>query len=158
MKTISLMACVVFALLLLAQPPRPVTAEVSRSLVQEDRDQIIQRQFDAMIGEYAKHDTTLHVIGGIKVGDLKQKESYVREFQFEADKKYTVLGACDSPCKDLNILVHDEDGSVVAKDDGPDDHPITHILPKHSGSYKVETVMVACDTEPCRFGVGVYVQ
>jgi len=139
MKTITLVGCVVISLMILAQPPRPATAESLRTIAQNDRDKIITAQFDAMIGAYSKRNITLHAIGDLKLGDLKPKESYLKEFQLEAGRKYIALGACDSDCKDLNILIHDEDGRVVAKDVGSDDHPIVTMVAEHSGAYKVET-------------------
>lgn len=68
---------------------------------------------------------------------------------FQAD------GTCDADCRDLDLVLRNSDGQVVAEDRDRDDVPIIRYDVRRSGSYRLEVVMYRCSANPCRYDVDV---
>lgn len=69
---------------------------------------------------------------------------------------YTVVGACDGDCTNMDIeLISMETGGVVASDMLPDDFPVVNFAPPANGQYMVRMLMQACSVAPCYGGARV---
>ena len=74
------------------------------------------------------------------------------QLRVQSGRRYTLIGACDADCTDLDLRVLD--GTyVVAQDVGDDEHPRLEITPAQSGTLTVEVIMAACAQNPCSYGV-----
>ncbi|MBX9747823.1 MAG: hypothetical protein K2X34_13040 [Hyphomonadaceae bacterium] len=69
---------------------------------------------------------------------------------------YTIVGACDGDCTNMDIeLISMETGGVVASDMLPDDFPVVTFAPPANGQYMVRMLMQACSIAPCYGGARV---
>lgn len=74
----------------------------------------------------------------------------------DAGKHYYVMGACDTDCDDLDLLLFDPAGNEVSSDVLDDDFPIVEARVRQTARYRVEVRMPGCSAEPCRYGIGVF--
>jgi len=62
---------------------------------------------------------------------------------------YSVVGMCDTGCKDLNLVIKDSKGNELDSDVEDDDFPI--LVTDKTGTYTVTVSMVKCETSSCRY-------
>lgn len=72
-----------------------------------------------------------------------------------AGRRYSVFGACDKDCTDLDIKVFDPAGNQIAADTATDDIPTATFGAAASGSYRLEVTMYQCNTSPCYYAATV---
>lgn len=95
--------------------------------------------------------------GSILLEEISEGDSFTHTFTLDPEKSYFVYGACDDDCSDIDMLGEDADGGWVDEDLEEDDMPILIVLPGESGdSLTVTLDMVACETDVCVFGIGLY--
>lgn len=90
------------------------------------------------------------------MGKLQNRRMDSWTFSFDKGTDYIITGACDNDCKDVDIVLKDEENEVVEKDDKADDTPVLSFKPKHDGRYTIEITMSQCKDDPCYFGFGVF--
>ncbi|MGC1525491.1 MAG: hypothetical protein WA783_05525, partial [Phormidesmis sp.] len=69
---------------------------------------------------------------------------------------YSLVGVCDEDCSDLDIVLYDDNGNIVASDLQPDDFPVVTVTPRWNAQFTINVRMVSCSIAPCRFGVGAF--
>lgn len=70
-----------------------------------------------------------------------------------ANTAYTIVGACDGDCTNVDIeLISMTTGGVVASDMLPDDYPVVQFTPPADGQYMVRTLLQNCSVAPCYVG------
>jgi hypothetical protein len=69
---------------------------------------------------------------------------------------YRIDGACDIDCSDIDLQVYDTDGELLFEDTASDDLPQLAFDTDGAVSFVVAIRMVACATETCVFGLGLY--
>ena len=62
--------------------------------------------------------------------------------QLERGRQYVFTGAVQEGC-DLDIIIEDSDGDVVAKDTQSDNFPIVRFTPRYTGSYTIRLKLYA---------------
>jgi hypothetical protein len=92
------------------------------------------------------------------IGHLADDRSDSWTLGFAAGATFVLGGACDTDCSDLDIIVKDEAGNIIAKDDTDDDVPIVRFTTKAAARYTIELKMYECSTSTCYFGFGVFRQ
>jgi dipeptidyl aminopeptidase/acylaminoacyl peptidase len=90
------------------------------------------------------------------LGSMNQGATDRWTFWFDQANEYSITGACDEDCPDLDIVIEDANGNVVASDEASDDFPVVFFSPGGSGNYTVNVRMYTCTEEPCYFGFGVF--
>ncbi len=90
------------------------------------------------------------------MGRIKNNGTDSWTFYFDKSKSYIITGACDNDCKNVDMVLKDEDGDVIDKDRKDDDTPVLTLVPKKSGRYTIEVEMAECKEEPCYFGIGIF--
>lgn len=79
--------------------------------------------------------------------------------QLTGNAPYTVLGACDDDCSNIDIeLIDMRTGGVVASDMLADDFPVVNFVPPADGQYMVRTLMQVCTAAPCFAGARILTQ
>ncbi len=71
---------------------------------------------------------------------------------------YTIVGACDDDCQDMDLTLYDAAGNVLDTDVELDSLPILEVTPTATATYQLEVSMVDCQAPPCYYGIGVFVQ
>ena len=70
-----------------------------------------------------------------------------------AGQTYTVRGACDRDCRDLDLVVTDGAGNEVGADRAVDDYPTVTFTARQAGQYVISAVMAQCSEAYCYYGV-----
>lgn len=66
---------------------------------------------------------------------------------------YGVTVACDSDCTDVDLFAYEDNGNVLAKDDGVDDHPSFRLTSSRSQTVRVNVTIPA---RACSTPIGCY--
>lgn len=90
------------------------------------------------------------------MGRINQGGTDTWTFYFEKGATYIITGACDNDCKNVDMTIKDENGTVVDQDKKDDDTPVLTLQPASSGKFSIEVEMAACKEEPCYFGIGIF--
>lgn len=69
---------------------------------------------------------------------------------------YMVRGACDADCRDIDLLMYDENDNLVSSDEEIDDYPATVVSPTWSGDFTLEIRMPNCAADYCYYGVSLF--
>ena len=83
------------------------------------------------------------------VGGLRSGQPQYWEVQLARGATYTLVGVCDSDCKDVDMEVYDGGGRSVGSDVLDDDYPRVQVTPSSSGTFSVKIWLHECSREPC---------
>lgn len=78
-------------------------------------------------------------------------------FRIRAGINHVFYGVCDADCDDLDLLLLDRNGDMLASDVLPDDVPIVEYTPGADMQVTVVVRMANCDIAPCAYGVALLV-
>jgi hypothetical protein len=92
----------------------------------------------------------------IYTGSLNDDSRELVTVQLDAGRQYYLMGACDTDCDDMDLLLFDPAGAQVSSDLLTDDFPIVNTAVERAGRYRVEVRMPSCSAQPCRYGLGVF--
>ena len=92
----------------------------------------------------------------IFTGSLDKGENEFVSVRLDIGTEYQLMGACDTDCSDLDLVLYDSNGREIDNDLQMDDYPVVSVTPSHSGTYRVKVIMANCTAEPCRYGIGVF--
>ena len=90
-----------------------------------------------------------------RVGTLDTDESASFTLTLQAGVSYVVLGTCDEDCERLGLVLSDLSSHDLAADRASENAPVVRLIPRQTGSYRVQVVMERCRMNPCRFGVAL---
>ena len=92
----------------------------------------------------------------IYTGSLNDDGEEVVELDLDVGMEYQIMGACDTDCSDLDLVLYDGRGNVIDSDLLDDDYPVVSVEVARSGGFSVRVSMAICSAEPCRYGIGVF--
>lgn len=69
----------------------------------------------------------------------------------------TATARCDANCTDIDLIVLDANGQIIAQDVAPDTHPIVTFQPPWTGYYRVVTRMYGC-AATCAVSTAIFQQ
>jgi hypothetical protein len=92
----------------------------------------------------------------IYTGSLNQSANEFVSVNLDIGTTYQIVGACDTDCSDLDLVLYDPNGNEIDNDLQLDDYPVVAVTPSRSGQYRVKVMMAKCSAEPCRYGLGVF--
>lgn len=75
--------------------------------------------------------------------------------RLEEGRVYGVMGACDTDCSDVDLVVLDRDRTALGADAEPDDAPVVVFRAPYTGEFFVGVNVARCATEVCGWAVGV---
>ena len=96
------------------------------------------------------------MVGEPYSGGLQQGQSWNVPAPLVAGGDYRIVGVCDRDCADLDMVVFDPQGAVIAQDTSADSQPIVGIQPGHPGIFTVQVQMYNCSVEPCYYALALY--
>jgi hypothetical protein len=97
-----------------------------------------------------------HMSHEIYLGSLNDDAHEMVRVTLDGGKEYQLMGACDTDCSDLDLLIYDAAGHEVDSDVLTDDFPIVSLSVPRTAQYRVDVRMPGCAREPCRYGIGVF--
>jgi hypothetical protein len=86
---------------------------------------------------------------------LQPGTAHVWRFDLTANTQYSIIGACDVDCSNVDIELIDSRGGVVASDMLGNDYPVVNYTPTENGTYYARLLMQACTRAPCYAGMRV---
>lgn len=128
-------------------------APASAQLAPDDA-QVIARQLRAY--EQGHSGQGLPRVFGPRMGQLRAGTSQAFTIPLQAGRVYSVVGACDRDCTDLDFRLFDPNGQEVGNDLAADDAPMVRLRAGPAGRYRLEVIMVNCQSNPCAFALNVY--
>ncbi|MGH7615089.1 MAG: hypothetical protein ACREMW_13730 [Gemmatimonadales bacterium] len=95
--------------------------------------------------------------GQNRSGALNTSETESFTLMLRAGGSYVVSGACDDDCTELDLALYAANGYEVdvARESG--NAPILRVVPRETMVYRVKVVMAICRTNPCSYGIAVFV-
>lgn len=92
----------------------------------------------------------------VMYGSLNAGDESSFSITLEAGVTYFIVAECDNDCYDIDLTLYRDDGTPVLQDIEPDDYAVIRITPTHTRTYQVRPAMAGCDSDPCRWGVGIF--
>lgn len=129
----------------------PGLAQAQDRWEQEVQDQLITAAIYAFGDEWElSHDVIQDM--------MDEGETEYFNLNLRRGVSYGFIAVCDSDCDDIDLYLHDPNGSEVASDLSVDDFPVIDYTPYASGNFRIGVRMYECSVEPCRYGVAVFAQ
>ena len=82
----------------------------------------------------------------IYTGSLKNNAQGTVTLQLNGGIRYHIMGACDTDCSDMDLVLYDPSGKQVSSDVEDDDFPIVSASPSKTGTYSLRVMMVNAPT------------
>lgn len=132
-----------------ATPPEQITISA------ENRQQVEANIVDQLNGIAGSFASGMSAPAGVndEVTSLQPGRDHVWQVNLAANTPYTLVGACDADCTNVDIELIDSRGGVVASDMLPDDYPVVNYQPTEAGTYYARLLMQACTRAPCYTGM-----
>ncbi len=91
-----------------------------------------------------------------RIGPLNSEESESFPVMLQAGVAYVISGVCDNDCTSLGLVLATAAKNEVAADRSSENFPILQFTPQVTMQYRVSIAMMACQMNPCWYGVAVY--
>lgn len=76
-------------------------------------------------------------------------------FTLRKGTKYKIVSVCDNHCKDIDLILYDENNNEVSRDTSTDSLPIIDVNPRWSGKFSLKVKMASCTNNPCYYGISI---
>lgn len=93
-----------------------------------------------------------------RLGSLDDGGESVQTVNLTGGSTYFISGVCDAGCDDLDLELEDSTGERLDADYEMDDVPMLMMEIPRTGTYVLRVGMVSCTTEPCGWGVAIFVE
>jgi antitoxin component YwqK of YwqJK toxin-antitoxin module len=140
-----------------AQADDPGSA-FSIATASDDLDESLLAQLGSYFSdiENANEDVSIGPMFHSFLGDLSESGRETVSLTFPENERLLFYGVCDNDCEDLDLVVKDAAGNVLAEDTLDDSFPQTVLTTGSGGTtVQVEVSMAKCTVEPCYYAVGV---
>ena len=91
-------------------------------------------------------------------GMLREDGEVTIALPLKAERRYVIEGVCDGDCDDVDIVVRNAGGDIVASDRADDDEPVVEFVPGASGTYTVALILASCSTSVCEVRANVFIR
>ena len=92
------------------------------------------------------------------MGSLNDDANESVMINLNAGTHYAFVGVCDNDCTDVDLQLFGGDGTKIAEDLDTDDTPVLQFIAPYTGQYRMRVLMPTCNTNPCYYGVQVFVK
>ncbi|MBZ2189120.1 hypothetical protein K8B33_08425 [Alcanivorax sp. JB21] len=122
---------------------------------------LVSAQSGGVVGMQIEEGVRIFLGGGYvlrespRFGALEAGEREELVVRLQGGRAHVMLAACDQDCDDIDLVLRDSRGNVVASDLLDDDLPVLNYTPKVEAEYRVSVIMVNCSIEPCGYGLAV---
>ena len=89
-------------------------------------------------------------------GDLTPDDSATLTFTVGSAREYTLIGACDNECGDLDLELYAPGGKLVAKHRGRSITPTLRAYLRPGVKYELDVNLSSCADAVCSYAVGIY--
>lgn len=95
-------------------------------------------------------------MGDPTTGQLRQGERFNVPTTLQTGGEYRIIGVCDGDCSDLDLVLYDENNTLISQDNLVDATPIVSVTPQWTGPFTVQAVMHQCAVQPCYYALVLY--
>lgn len=136
------------------EPPEPLTPQNPPESADDDeyREQVNSQLMSMSQGAAERGFTFTDSF----VNKLQNNKADSLTLSLNAGSTYMVRGACDADCRDIDLLMYDENDNLVSSDEEIDDYPATLVSPAWSGDFTLEIRMPNCAADYCYYGVSLF--
>jgi hypothetical protein len=131
----------------MAASAAPVAAQI---------DPVVQGQLEAAVEMMA--DAGYSLRGEFRSGGLANGAEETLSIDLVAGTTYAILGVCDADCSDMDLMLIDAAGRMIAQDILEDDVPILTPEITAGGTYGLRVTMPACSVDPCSYAIAIFTQ
>jgi|CXWL01.1.fsa_nt_gi hypothetical protein len=96
------------------------------------------------------------VVGQPFSGSLAQGQTWNVPAELYMGVEYRVLGVCDADCGDLDLIMYDASGAMLAQDTAVTSQPMVALLPGYNGNHVIQVQMYNCSAAPCYYALALY--
>ena len=89
-------------------------------------------------------------------GDLVKNDTATLTFTVGSAREYTLIGACDDDCNDLNLELYAPGNKPIAKHRGLSKSPIIRAYLRPGVQYELDVSLANCEVDVCSYAVGIY--
>ena len=93
-----------------------------------------------------------------RIGTLYHRESETTTLTLRQGVTYAIIGVCDEDCRDMDLMLYDDNGNRVRADMTPSRYPVVEITPRWTANFTVQSQMYQCSVSPCYYGLGVFAE
>ena len=118
--------------------------------------EVVHDQLDAMLAqlEASAEEADATAISLETFEDLLASDTgHSYEVSTEAESSYAVVGACDTDCGDLDIIIANAAGETIAADETESDVPVILFDSEEAATYTVTANLYNCAADTCYYGV-----
>jgi hypothetical protein len=90
------------------------------------------------------------------LGTLTDGHYRTNDIVLRARVRYVLTAACDEDCADIDLVLRNRFGQIIAADTDPDYSPVITVTPTETATFSLRAVMVSCSANPCAYGIGVF--
>jgi hypothetical protein len=95
-------------------------------------------------------------VAGPFSGGLAQGRAQRFNVTLRAGGDFRLVAACDSTCRDVDMLLYDQSGHLISGDRSTERIATVTSQPRWTGPFTVEVVMAHCADPPCYFAFNIY--
>lgn len=119
-------------------------------------EEYIDDVYDQLKSDHEYYELLGYSVVNYIVGKLDDDGVATWTFELSRRTDYAVSGVCDEDCADLDLRLKTATGTVVDRDELPDNYPEVSVTPTRSQDYTVEVEMYSCSVEPCYYGIALF--
>lgn len=128
------------------------TAQNAYEQVVIDQLDVAEKEVErASVANNARSTFIQRLDGSAEAGGTERIDLTLRD-----NTLYTLVGACDQDCSDIDIVVYDQRGNVVEEDRLADDLPVVAFQTGSGDTYHYDLIMYNCSTNSCYYGVSLF--
>ncbi|MBI1186726.1 MAG: hypothetical protein GC206_05245 [Alphaproteobacteria bacterium] len=141
-----------------ASQSQPAAVQTTQVQISPENRRRVEDNIRQLLGEasaqFAAGKTP--VAGAEVITAIQPASDHQFAVELQAGIPYTVVGACDADCTDVDIeLLDGGTGQVVASDLLPDDYPVVNFAAPAAARYFVRVILKTCTQSPCYVGARV---
>jgi NAD(P)-dependent dehydrogenase (short-subunit alcohol dehydrogenase family) len=118
--------------------------------------EVVHDQLDAMVVQLdaSAEEAGAKAVSLVTFEDLLASDTgHSYEVGTDAESSYAVVGACDSDCGDLDIIVSNAAGEAIAADETESDVPVILFDSEEAATYTLTANLYDCAADTCYYGV-----
>lgn len=136
------------------QQPQPRVQPVPQGSGADQAQAIILQQLQH--AQAAAAQQGFQMVGQPVSGGLQQGQSWNIPGELYAGYDYRVLGVCDQDCNDMDLVLFDGNGAVIAQDTTTSSQPMLAVQTPYNGAFTIQVQMYHCAVAPCYYAVALY--
>lgn len=122
----------------------------------DQAEQVVHLQLEAVIA--SQNQEGYQLMFPRTVARLARGAQAPKTVLLSPSREYSFVAVCDESCNDVDLIVKDMKGKVVASDVSDYAIAVVPFVPQVEDRYEINVKMTKCAARNCNFGLGVFVK